>query len=605
MKSKYSVVRTFRNGVAPALTWNQKWIFVDKDLNRINDYQYISMDPVLRNGIYYVRIGDHKYGAACYDGKPIIDEWFDYPIHFENGFAQCCRLHLDENGDEIKLSNGQPLYDYGILGLDGKYLFPLIFSTLNWNDYKEKNCWFAEDDNFCYLLFRDGSKRTYRKSCKELDGLLYRIPPKEYNNNITEDDIENTYHPQVLFSENYTIFNVSKYFAALTNWTGEWAYPLHFYYRDTDAVIDVKKLYKKGSIIRCGSIMEVTDKLLRPVCKTRFLIASRGFYSRHNWDTRYIRNEVDYKPIDFSDFVIHPNACFVVLDVMSYANMNQVLLLNIPYGAAALAKKHKLKMSNIKPIDKDGIDLKTSAKKDFQDKMNKSIHGYSLSNCWLDKMYQPIGLSIEMQPVTFEKDYTATKFDYIDTYSADYEWNEQYYMKEEEFKINVVVGDITKMQVDAIVNAANTSLLGGGGVDGAIHRAAGKELLEECKLLNGCSTGESKMTNGYNLQCKNIIHTVGPIWKDGKSEEAKLLASCYNTCMKLAEKNNLKSIAFPCISTGVYNYPKVEAAEIAISTIYAHLKYEKYKGEIYFCCFNQEDAKIYKVILSQFMSLES
>ncbi len=164
--------------------------------------------------------------------------------------------------------------------------------------------------------------------------------------------------------------------------------------------------------------------------------------------------------------------------------------------------------------------------------------------------------------------------------------------------IQIVVGDITRLKVDAIVNAANNSLLGGGGVDGAIHRAAGKGLLEECRKLGGCPTGESKMTDAYKLPCRKIIHTVGPVWHGGGKGEARLLASCYDTALRLAEENGLESIAFPCISTGVYHYPREEAAQIALDTIFEHIEGGSYKGTVILCCFLEEDARIYEGLLA-------
>lgn len=159
-------------------------------------------------------------------------------------------------------------------------------------------------------------------------------------------------------------------------------------------------------------------------------------------------------------------------------------------------------------------------------------------------------------------------------------------------KIKIVVGDITTLEVDAIVNAANRSLLGGGGVDGAIHRAAGIGLLNECRTLGGCETGQSKMTDAYNLPCKKVIHTVGPVWFGGNNHERELLASCYDTAMRLAEENNLKSIAFSCISTGVYGFPKTEAAKIAQRVLNEHLQ-NGYDGEIIICCFTEADAEYF------------
>lgn len=162
-------------------------------------------------------------------------------------------------------------------------------------------------------------------------------------------------------------------------------------------------------------------------------------------------------------------------------------------------------------------------------------------------------------------------------------------------KIVVIEGDITKIEVDAIVNAANNSLLGGGGVDGAIHRAAGPELLEECRTLGGCETGEAKITKGYKLPAKYVIHTVGPVWKGGNNREDELLASCYNKSLQLAVQNGIKTIAFPSISTGAYGFPVNRAARIAVNEINKFLETEEGKSisKVFIVCFDSNTYENY------------
>ncbi|MCH8214659.1 MAG: O-acetyl-ADP-ribose deacetylase [Proteobacteria bacterium] len=160
-------------------------------------------------------------------------------------------------------------------------------------------------------------------------------------------------------------------------------------------------------------------------------------------------------------------------------------------------------------------------------------------------------------------------------------------------RIAIIDGDITKLEVDAIVNAANERLLGGGGVDGAIHRAAGPELVDECRGLGGCPTGEARITAGYQLTARHVIHTVGPVYRDGCSGEPELLAGCYRNSLRLAVENGVKSIAFPAISTGVYGYPLEEAARIALSVTLAFLEQDTSIEQVVFCCFGEEAVDVY------------
>jgi len=160
--------------------------------------------------------------------------------------------------------------------------------------------------------------------------------------------------------------------------------------------------------------------------------------------------------------------------------------------------------------------------------------------------------------------------------------------------ITVIQGDITKLKVDAIINAANSSLLGGGGVDGAIHRAAGQELVDECRLLGGCKTGQAKITRGYKLPATYVIHTVGPVWNGGTHNEAELLEQCYANSLRVAVEHGVRTIAFPCISTGIYGFPKKPAAEIAVRTV------KSFTGdinEVTFVCFDAESYQMYQGIL--------
>ena len=164
-------------------------------------------------------------------------------------------------------------------------------------------------------------------------------------------------------------------------------------------------------------------------------------------------------------------------------------------------------------------------------------------------------------------------------------------------RIVLIQADITTLEVDAIVNAANESLLGGGGVDGAIHRGAGPELLKECRTLGGCNTGQAKITNGYNLKAKFVIHTVGSVWRDGANGEPQLLASCYRNCLNLAVENQIQTITFPSISTGVYGYPIMQASQIAVREVRNFLVNKPLIKQVSFVCFSSEDLYIYKSLL--------
>jgi len=163
--------------------------------------------------------------------------------------------------------------------------------------------------------------------------------------------------------------------------------------------------------------------------------------------------------------------------------------------------------------------------------------------------------------------------------------------------LQAILADITTLPFDAIVNAANTSLLGGGGVDGAIHRGAGPKLLDECRQLGGCRTGDARLTGGHDLPARWVIHTVGPVWQGGESGEAALLASCYRRAIELADRQDARSIAFPAISTGAYGYPPEQAAAIAVDAVRTALATADTVGEVVFCCFSPDDLRIYNRLL--------
>lgn len=573
----FQEVRTFHDGIAPAYSYQNKWVFVDRDYKRVNQYEYWSIDPVLRKGLYTVAYDSHNYTAAFYDGTPFNGDTYEYPLHFDNGFSQCCKLHLDENGKEIPLPNGQPLYDYGIVDLRGKYLFPMVYSSLNWNDPDTHDCWFAEDEVACYLLYPDGDSRAYLKS-QAVTGVwdMRSIPQSETDNYLSDELLECLKHqPETITTCQPVVFNEKRFMSSLRLWAGQFPEGLKFYYRDTDTPLDVDKIYRKGWIVRCGQELEATRKLLRPVGKLRFMIAAMHLFEVSEYEESHDGKDSD---MPYDEAVIGRNSYFVVMDVYRLSGVTQVLLLQMPREAAAVAVKNGYRfMPETMRIEGPGcVPLIQYARHDLQGKMAAPVHGHSLSDKWTEKMRQPIGLDSRLRPVRLKMDSSlaTSRKEARLRYRINYEppFFDTGFTIPTKGTVVLMLGDITNLFVDAIVDA--TFDTGGKGTEGV-----------------------SIITVAYGHPYKKIIYTLSPVWHDGKHKEPELLESCYDAAMRRAEENHLESIAFPCLCSA--DFPREIAARISIDTVLRHIMTGKYSGQVIFCCHSGQEAELYKKMLGR------
>lgn len=572
---KLKSIATYHNDVAPALLKEGGWVFVNRVQERINAYLYWSMDPVLRNGIYHVAKKQNQYGMADYTGKPIVDEWFDYPFEFCNGLARVQRKNLKEDGSEIRLPNGQPEYLYGIINENGQFLFPMVYTSMHWNDFQQKDCWYAEDDKASYLLFPDGSRRIYNHRSRRSRDLLYDtrcyIPRSEYDNNISEADLLN--EPKVRIVETYhpRVFDMDSFIDRI-NW---WAFNIPYftaggyYYRDTDMPIPTDS-YQKGQIIRSGMFLEATQKLRCPLHKTRFVILSRGIVKVEN--LKQVARPRRMR-VPFRESIINPNDYFLVTDIYKQAGITQIMLLQLPYGAIKMA--NEIGLSGEELLAR--LDLEEEIEETHHDlhvKLTQPAHGYSLSDEWTEAMRHPIGLDTEMHLFDLEPEENTIEnklasneiYNNYRTHKLEniwYDWQKRNFSRKSEHTLKLAVGDIMTLNVDVII-----------GTDGI----SGKLLVK-----------------GVQPNSQRVVDITVPVWQDGKHNETELLANCYEGVL-CSYEDRCESIAFPLLGTGSYGFPIEQAADVAYHTIMECLEEKLYEGDVIICCGNYEEVAVFQKI---------
>lgn len=509
-----------------------RWGLVDEKGNAVGAFDYALMGAhrkwgytvttldgqqgiVNEKGVFTSSVQPHKPAPAT---KPLYPDSYDIPPSFYKGFAVC-----HQQGK------------YGILKTDGTYLFPMVYTAINWNDFKKMDCWFAEDERACYLLYPGGTRKMYLKSQAERAPLgIGKIPDKEISNDITEEQLEwNLSEPKDILVLYPKTVDTKSFYASLKEWTGYYFSPLQFYYRDTDAPIDVDKVYKKGSVIRCGAEMEVTQKLLRPVHKLRFMVASPELLNIEDFPTRN-RKELETSP--YEECVIGRNLYFIVMDVYHYAGMVQVLLLQLPYDAIVFARKYHIKISlkSLSAIGPDDTLLVQYARHDLQIKSAEPVHGHSLSDKWVRKMWQPIGLDENLNPVSNKPEELvfaekSTHNEQIWVRRANDEcgyWNETSCLKHTTNTLKVKYGDVSHFPEDIVFDAA-----------------------------------------------------------DSKS---------VNRDMKKAEENEWKTIVFNCGNMHCGKAKKNTNAKNVIAVVMKHLLTGQYTGDVVFCCETKDNAEVYR-----------
>lgn len=566
---KFKTIGTFHNDIAPVLNWKNRWVFVDKYLDQVNDYTYASLDKVLRDGLYSARVitynpNEEYYTSIYFDGTPFNDDHYDSPLHFENALAEC----------SIK---GK----YGIVRNDGTYLFPCQYDFTHWNDYDAKDCWFAIDDKAAYLLYPNGVRRVYLKQqAKQKWGSLAYIPKEEVAHYISEEELQVLDKQIEICSEVLTEFDAETFEVRVNNYIGlnSQRKPLQFYYRDTDADFNIEELYKPGTIIRAGNDLEATQRILRPVHRVRFLIASMGLISVDE-AMQHQRATVNVVP-PFREYIIHHNAYFMVYDVFTYMGYTQITLLQLPQKAIEIGLEHEFDFGELEAcIDEE--ELQEVAQDDFIEKMSAPIHGHSLSDEWTEAMHQPIGLDEDgtLCPMTdhFEDNFMSMIFENnakdiinrefgLTDYNPYEHWDYRDFAREIGSKIEILVGNVNQIRTEALV-----------------------------RVNNPFASSNPSAADEYAPLCKEIIHaSITKAWQDGKHGEPDSLALCYRNALRRAKDLKCKEILFPLLGIGKGGFPPIEAVSVAWHTVVRCLREKVFTGNVTICCSDMQTGELFK-----------
>ena len=444
-KPKFERIATYHNGIAPAYTHDCKWIFIDKDQNRVGNYEYKTMDTVLRHGLYLVINEEHLYNFCKFDGEPLLPEWYDHIYKFDNGYAVFWKGIRDENGELKIFSGGQPSYMRGVIDVEGHYVIAPNYTEIRWAD-ESKEYWYAEKWGAKYHLYPDGRRfliMSYGLSEVSKDP-VYDPYPKKPVPVVPEPSKPKPAKPEPPKPEPpkhiiEVVFDEDKFMNRLLLWIHGFGDDMRFFYRDADLDFNVEKTYKRGTTIRAGQYLEMTDKLKRPVHNTRFVIASNHVPTIS--ELREFNREMNHRGMElpFKDGFLHFNSCFLVLSCIKYAGVNQVLLLHLPHYAVALAEEKEFTKKMCKYLTKEFVSLMEKAKEDLQNKMGELVHGYSLSSDWQKRMSYPVGLNDKYKPLPLkpasEEGFTEAEIEmshHCEHLSADYhfDWNAANFWKD-------------------------------------------------------------------------------------------------------------------------------------------------------------------------------
>ena len=515
-----------------------------------------------KSGFIIVKQGQNQVGLKDQNGNEVLPCVYDKILDYdEDGYIRFIK-------DDV----------YGTLNFEGKVCIPLSLGIMHLGVFHQGTARARKGDS--WGLINPKGENIGSFDYLRIDAYIYHLQAyKAWDAQGTEGLL----YPNGAFKSNkkkelpkchatlsYSCYDVEHIKYLIKCSTGDFFHPVCFYYRDTDVSIPVKKLYKKGRLIRNDRFLIADEKLMKPIHKLRFLILSRGFYSESEYERRfssrerYSINEDSCEGSVYKGVVIPPNTYFIVKDVVTYAGITQVLLLHVPYHGVILAEKLGLKISSLKTKTADFVPIGKAALVDLQCKTSKVVHGHSLSPLWCEKMKHPLGCndqytlnSLDPIPLANFSDKEVEFIEYTNQQNGDddFAWRDENIKVALANHVYIYSGDISQIKAEAIVWPTDKDL------------------------------GDSLS------RFKRVIRMVVPNWKAHDKDVSKELTKCYYMALEIAAKDNLKSIVFPLLGTAEFGFPEKIAAQIACTAIQNLMEIGKCKSDIYICCSHKDEVQ--------------